>query len=817
MHWFKAISIFMITSAGLFNLSAQVTLAFQGGEAGGTWNYTSSGTDATAAAQAFLTGNIVAGTQSIVVGGNTPGGSCIDGGSGSGASVARFFTFEAIDISSSNQYSRTLSFYYGNRLPSCVGTGWDSGEDLIFTAFHDGVAQTPVTLVVGNNNLVIPIQENQYAHIIPPCVSSFSFHISINTNRRDELLFLDNVLLTTTQLNSGGSAGMLVNQTICETQLPFAWNGLTFNQAGQQSVTFTNSFGCDSVVTYALAVNTLSTPLFPITGPYCSGASIPALPTTSTNNVSGTWSPAINNLSTTTYTFTPNNGQCANSVNQAIEITPVQTPSFNTYGPYCSGDAIPNLPTSSINNISGTWSPTINNTATTTYTFTPGGQQCATQTTMSITVNPIVAPSFQNIGPFCAGSVIPDLASTSINGITGVWSPEINNNASTNYTFTPTPSQCAENANMVIQIDQPYNVNQTVALCQNQIPYIWNGLSLTVSGTYSVTLSSQQACDSTVNLNLTVAPTAVVNQSIQICESDLPYTFFGQTISGPGVYEHTTNNGSDCDSTFILNLSITPVVPITISNAPTATCNPSLNLVFTIQGAQNVTQCAWSTTGQSGTNCDGFPVQYNYIGCHDLSLTVTDINGCVQTITEINIACLLPSPDANYSINPIHAEIEDEINLVNLSSGATNYSWQFGDYSGSYGIENPIISYQAPGEYVISLIAINEFGCTDTNSQVVRITEPVLFYVPNTFTPDGKYFNDIFLPIMTQGFDPYQYRLTIFNRWGETIFVSQHPTKGWEGKYNGLDVPDGTYIWQIEFQNTQEINEVHRGHVHLIR
>jgi gliding motility-associated-like protein len=240
-------------------------------------------------------------------------------------------------------------------------------------------------------------------------------------------------------------------------------------------------------------------------------------------------------------------------------------------------------------------------------------------------------------------------------------------------------------------------------------------------------------------------------------------------------------------------------------------------LVYVIQGGNFLTQCAWSTTGQTGNNCDGFPVQYNFEGCHDVTLAVTDVNGCVQSITASNIACILPSPESNFFINPIEAEIEDEIQLTNLSNGAVNYFWDFGNNSGSSSSTNPVVTYQSPGEFTITLVAVNEFGCTDTNSQVVLITEPVLFYVPNTFTPDGKLFNEVFQPVMTQGFDPYQFQLTIFNRWGETVFVSQHPKKGWNGTYNGQPVPEGTYVWQIEFQNTQKINEVHRGHVNLMR
>lgn len=798
------------------SVKAQITLAFQGGELGDTWDYISSGTDATAEAQSFLAQNIIAGTRSLVVGGNAGGGSCIDGGSGNGPNAARFFTFDEIDISSSSQFTRTLTFFFGNRLPACVGTGWDSGENLVFTAYHDGIAQTPITLVTGVNNLVVPIINNQYTHTIPPCVSNFYFHITITTNRRDELLFLDNVMLTSPNVNSGGGAGTIVEQNICENQLPYSWNGFTFTQAGQQSVTLTNSNGCDSVVTYNLTVNPISTPLFAPSGPFCTGANIPALPTISSNNVQGIWSPAINNTATTTYTFTPNIGQCANSVTTTIQILPNINPIFAPVLPYCSGDVIPDLPTSSQNGITGTWSPNINNQQTTTYTFTSNAQ-CTTPTTLTIVINPNAIPTFQNVGPYCVGSNIPALPSVSQNGISGLWSPAINNTSTTTYTFTPDGAQCSQSSTLEIVVHPNFTTEQNIALCQNQVPYSWNGQNLTVSGTYTANLTSQQGCDSTLTLNLTVAPTAIQNLDIQVCQSNLPYTFFNQSITAPGVYQHTTNNGSECDSTFILNLSITPVALVNIANAPIATCQSPLDLVYVIQGGNFLTQCAWSTTGQTGNNCDGFPVQYNFEGCHDVTLTVTDVNGCVQSITASNIACILPSPESNFFINPIEAEIEDEIQLTNLSSGAVNYFWDFGNNSGSSSSINPTVSYQSPGEFTITLVAVNEFGCTDTNSQVVLITEPVLFYVPNAFTPDGKLFNEVFQPVMTQGFDPYQFQLTIFNRWGETVFVSQHPKKGWDGTYNGLSVPEGTYVWQIEFQNTQKINEVHRGHVTLMR
>jgi len=75
-------------------------------------------------------------------------------------------------------------------------------------------------------------------------------------------------------------------------------------------------------------------------------------------------------------------GVTSDPVTTEVVVSPWTTPTFDAVGPYCSGDAIPALPTTSTNGITGTWSPAINNTATTTYTFTPDAGQCAYTTTL---------------------------------------------------------------------------------------------------------------------------------------------------------------------------------------------------------------------------------------------------------------------------------------------------------------------------------------------------------------------------------------------------------------------------------------------------
>jgi hypothetical protein len=104
----------------------------------------------------------------------------------------------------------------------------------------------------------------------------------------------------------------------------------TFNPAtaGAGTHTITYTLLCGSSDTQTITVNATTTPTFTAVAPICSGAALAALPTTSTNGVTGTWSPAINNTATTTYTFTPTAGQCATTTTMTITVNTATTPTF---------------------------------------------------------------------------------------------------------------------------------------------------------------------------------------------------------------------------------------------------------------------------------------------------------------------------------------------------------------------------------------------------------------------------------------------------------------------------------------------------------
>ena len=276
------------------------------------------------------------------------------------------------------------------------------------------------------------------------------------------------------------------------------------NDFSLDDISFTTNVVCSLSKTVVITVTPRAIPTFSAVNPICAGATLSALPTTSNNSITGTWSPALNNSATTAYTFTPNTGQCAANASLTITVNPVVTPTFTAVNPICSGATLAALPTTSLNSITGTWSPALNNLATTTYTFAPAAGQCATNGTMSITVKPNVTPTFTAVSPICSGATLSALPTTSNNSIIGSWAPALNNTVTTNYTFTPNLGQCSSTATLTINVT-PFPEFSITAGCDGtdfilsatgigttNASYIWfNSLHQNIGNTSSITITSQ--------------------------------------------------------------------------------------------------------------------------------------------------------------------------------------------------------------------------------------------------------------------------------------------------------------------------------------
>ena len=207
---------------------------------------------------------------------------------------------------------------------------------------------------------------------------------------------------------------------------------------------------------------------------------------------------------------------------------------------------------------------------------------------------------------------------------------------------------------------------------------------------------------------------------------------------------------------------------------------------------------------------------YELNGTYSVSLIVTSGDGCVYEFSEDILIDAGENPFADFSASPLTPFLGDEVFFTDLSINASGWNWFFGDGATSAD-QNPIHTYDELGAKNVMLIVKNG-ECYDTAYFSLMINEEIIYYVPNTFTPDGDDFNDNFLPVFTSGYDPYDYHLTILNRWGEIIFESYNAGVGWDGTFGGEIVQDGVYIWTIEFGDINN-DERHNanGHVTVLK
>ena len=225
--------------------------------------------------------------------------------------------------------------------------------------------------------------------------------------------------------------------------------------------------------------------------------------------------------------------------------------------------------------------------------------------------------------------------------------------------------------------------------------------------------------------------------------------------------------------------------------------------------------------GESSFQSVSVDHQYPNSGCYDVTLTVTNLAGCSLTATQTDMVCVLENPIANFTaLNDTMPTTNPIFEFQNYSINATTYLWVFDDGTTSVST-NPIHEYLgAPDDFVVTLYAYNEVGCYDTMMYTITVFEDLLFYVPNSFTPNNDGTNDEFNPVLTSGYEKGTYTLYIFNRWGEVIFESNNPAIGWDGSYafNGAPSQDGVYTWKITFGILQtEEEKIYHGHVTLIR
>ena len=249
-----------------------------------------------------------------------------------------------------------------------------------------------------------------------------------------------------------------------------------------------------------------------------------------------------------------------------------------------------------------------------------------------------------------------------------------------------------------------------------------------------------------------------------------------------------------------------------------------LDVKFTNLTAASPPVASWLWNLGNGTTStlQSPALTYTYAGSFNISLQATSDSGCVNSITKTGYITAYPVPHAGFYYDPPFDSniLEPEVNFYNNSTNAgASVNWDFGDGHTLGYVDNPSHFYQDTGIFQVNLVVSNIYGCYDSLKLPLKITDISTLYIPNAFTPgqmDGV--NDVF---MVSGIDFYDFHMMIFNRWGQKIYDTTDPTKGWDGKYGGQPCEKGVYVYKIEATPvhgpTRSLPKSYVGHVTLVR
>lgn len=371
-----------------------------------------------------------------------------------------------------------------------------------------------------------------------------------------------------------------------------------------------------------------------------------------------------------------------------------------------------------------------------------------------------------------------------------------------------------------------------------------------VTTVYTVTVTDGNNCASLpVNVTVTVTPALNVNlitapAVICVGENSTLTAIAGGGNGGPYSYAWTPAGTGGNSPTVAVNpatstnytvtvsdgcttpsataqttITVNPLPVVTFTGLPLAGCVP-LTVNFTNTTAGSV-DCLWDFgNGNTSTSCGPQVTEiFTTANCFDISLTVTDNNGCPGTLTQPAYVCGFENVNVNFYATPQPTDIfEPTITFTDLSSGMpTSWDWTFGPF-GTSNVQNPIFDFppESPGCYDVILTANNVNNCPDTDTIRVCVNPNFSIYFPNAFTPNSDSYNNRF---NGKGEGIIAYDMWIFDRWGNMVFHSTGLNDPWDGRMEGRNeiCLDDVYVWKAKVIDIFNREHEYLGHVTLIR
>ena len=404
----------------------------------------------------------------------------------------------------------------------------------------------------------------------------------------------------------------------------------------------------------------------------------------------------------------------------------------------------------------------------------------------------------------------------------------------------------------------PISITAAGTLCGNNLiltastsntggTYQWYDEGVAIAGQTGSTLnvSTAGSADGVYQVVYNLSGGGCVSTSFTVPPSNAPVTDVNDGTICPGGSVVLTATGST-------NYSWSPSTGLSATTGASVTASPATTTTYTITSTEN--GCTTTTTStvtvqsnpsisvNNGTICPGGSVVLNAtpglsgytwspaaglsattgssVTAHPASTTTYTVTASAGGCTASGTSTVTVANGLAFSgsISPNPLDISDPVGQCTVSPTIYSYTWIFPDGTQSNATSVAHTFATDPASQLVLLAGEDGSGCKDTIQIIVTIDSPAIYYVPNTFTPDGDENNNTFQPVFTTGFDPYSFHMTIYNRWGEMMFESFNATKGWDGTYKNKLVPQGSYSWTISFKNPYDDGKTEvKGHVNVLR
>jgi len=294
---------------------------------------------------------------------------------------------------------------------------------------------------------------------------------------------------------------------------------------------------------------------------------------------------------------------------------------------------------------------------------------------------------------------------------------------------------------------------------------------------------------------------------------------FGENESAglcAGAYSLTITDDNGCS--FIHDVAVTQPAEVIIDSILTTReecvgfCNGEIT-VFS-EAATQYSFDAGATFGDSNF--------YNQACEGNATVIIQDDNGCFQEATAYVGQPVAPVASFNAE-EGTQTVINPQFQFLNESSGNNQNFWFFGP-AGLYGnsVETePLFSFpNEVGTYMVTLVVQDSLGCRDTLIRTVDVIDEFLFFMPNSFSPNGDGINDF---LEAQGSDilTSDFEFQIFDRWGRMVFESKEFPFKWDGggdRRSEYFLASGVYVWRMQTKRASTTDKIEKnGHLTIIR